>query len=258
MLEKYVPLAKTVALSLLAFSSVGYVYYYGQSLNQSFPNRTFSVNGDAKMETATDIALFTVSVVTEGGKNVASIQKQNIEKMNAINAFLGDQGVEKKDLQTNEYTLRPRYDYAECMNGSCPAPIISGYTLTQSLSVKVRNFDVLGDILSGVVLNGANSVSEVRFVVDDTTEAKQKARNEAIIQAKEKATEIAKAGNFRIGKLISIYEDTAISPLDSINDGIGGGRYTSMSVKSEVPPIIEPGTQSGRVSVNLTYEILDK
>lgn len=256
MSEELMKQMKSLAFVVLALSAGVYAYQYGRSIDQTYSNKTFSVDGEAKMETATDIATFTASVVTEGGKDVANIQKQNTEKMNTINVFLGEQGVEKKDLQTSQYTLNPRYSYADCSGGGvCPPPMISGYTLTQSLSVKVRNFGSLGDILSGIVSKGANTVSGVSFTVDDDTDAKQVARTEAIAKAKQKAIEIARAGNFRVGKLVSLYEDSGTNPDTTNFSGLGGGPQAEM--KAVVAPVIEPGTQSGKVHVNLTYEIID-
>ena len=242
---------KTVVLVVLSLAAVGYVYQYGRSVNQTYPNRTFTVSGEAKMETSTDIATFTASVVTEGGNNVAEIQQQNVDKMNVINAFLKEQGVEKKDLKTSQYALSPRYSYQNCDGRSaCPPPSISGYTLTQTLTVKVRNLEPLGTILSGIIEKGANSVSGISFAVDDDTDARQKARTEAIAKAQKEARNIARAGNFRVGKLISIYEDSGVTPDYSMNySGMGG------AAEIKATPTIEPGIQSGKVRINLTYEI---
>ena len=249
MSEDFLKHVKTGALVVLVLAVVAYVYQYGRSVNQTYPNRTFTVSGEAKMETSTDIATFTASVVTEGGNNVAEIQQQNVDKMNAINAFLKEQGVEKEDLQTSQYALSPRYSYQNCDGRSiCPPPSISGYTLTQTLAVKVRNLEPLGTILSGIIENGANSVSGISFAVDDDTDARQKARTEAIAKAQKEARNIAKAGNFRIGELLSIYEDSSIVPDFQMN-------YGGASAELKAAPIIEPGTQSDTVQMNLTYEI---
>ena len=245
---------KSIALVVLVLAVVFYVYHYSRSVNQSYPTRTFAVDGEADMETATDIATFTASVVTEGGNNVADIQRKNIEKMNAINAFLTKHGVEKKDLKTNQYTLSPRYSYTNCNEQSvCPPAFISGYTLTQTLTIKARNLETLGELLSGITENGANTVSGISFMVDDDTVARQKARTEAIADAQTKAKEIAHAGNFRIGKLLSIYEDSEISPDNPVNYE----DMSSVSAALKEVPIVEPGTLSGTIRMNLTYEIKD-
>ena len=54
----------------------------------------------------------------------------------------------------------------------------------------MRDNDTLGDLLSGVVASGANSVSEVRFVVDDESDARDAAREKAIADAKKKASSV--------------------------------------------------------------------
>lgn len=240
---------KVFVFVVLALSAVAYVYQYGRSVNLTNQN-TFTVTGEAETEIATDIATFTVSVVTEGGNDVVAIQKQNVEKMNAINAFLKEQGVEKKDLKTSQYTLSPRYSYPNCDGrSSCPPPSISGYTLTQTLTVKVRDLEKIGNILSGITEKGANTVSGISFTVDDDSDAKQKARTEAIENAKKKARDIAKAGNFRVGRLISIFEEGGEGDIQPDTFGFGGAS------EAKAIPVIEPGTKSEKVRMSLTYEI---
>lgn len=240
---------------LLAFAALGYVYQYGRSIKQAYPARSFSVDGDAKMTLVPDIATFSVSVVSEGGR-VSDVQKTNTEKMNAVQAFLKESGVDKKDLQTTQYALSPRYDYPVCDGTKCPTPRISGYTLTQELTVKVRDTEKLGDMLSGVTDKGANTVSSVTFGVDDEKEARNAAREEAIAEARKKAKDMAKAGGFGVGRLISLYEDQGSLP-QPMYGGRGGAMMDSSKASLEMAPSIEPGTQDSTVRVTLTFEIAD-
>jgi hypothetical protein len=251
MSDDFIQRLKVFTFVVLSLSAVAYVYQYGRSVNLMNQN-SFTVTGEATMETATDIATFDASVVTEGGNNVADIQKQNVEKMNTINAFLKEQGVERKDLKTSQYALSPRYSYPKCESQSvCPPPSISGYTLTQTLTVKVRNLETLGNILSGIVEKGANNVSGINFTVDDDSDVRQKARTEAISDAQKKARDIAKAGNFRMGRLISIFEEENGGIQPDFSAGFGGA---SLEAKT-ILPVIEPGTKSEKVRMNLTYLI---
>lgn len=246
---------KTGALVLLALAALGYTYQYGRQVNQTFPTRTFTVEGSADVETPNDIATFTATVLTEGEGDVAALQGQNTEKMNALIAYLKENGVEKKDLKTENYSVNPRYDTPNCLPGTpCPAPGISGYSLSQSLQIKVRNVDTLGPLLSGVVEKGANSVSGVSFVTDDSEEAKDAARKEAFSEARERAENIARAGDFRLGKLVSFYENGGSErPMYDQAVGIGGAE----ALKSSVSPVIEPGMSEGKLQVVLTFEIAD-
>lgn len=242
---------KAGALALIALAAVMASYQYKESVENTYPTRTFSVDGSGDVDTTPDLATFSATVTTDGGKDVAEVQGANTEKMNRINAYLKEQGVDKDDLKTSQYNLSPRYSYNPCTAGSCPAPTITGYNLTQTLEVKVRESSKLGSLLSGVVENGANSVSEVRFTVDDDTAARDEARAEAIAEAKKKAKTLAKTAGFRLGKLVSLYENT-----NPVMPYYGMGGDMEMSVKAvSAPPVIESGTQNTKVQVTLTYEI---
>lgn len=256
MQESALKTMKGVAILLIAVAAVIYSFQYKRSVDNTYPGKTFSVDGTGDIDVTPNIAKFSASVITEGGKNVAEVQKTNTEKMNKVNAFLKEQGIEAKDLKTTQYTMNPRYSYPNCLSsGTCPAPEITGYSVNQSLEVKVRDTEKLGDLLSGVVANGANSTSEVNFVVDDEDVSKDAARAEAISKAAKKANTMAKAGGFRIGKLVSIYENSNMNPVaDSY--GMGGGLEMS-SAKVTPAPTIEPGTSTTKVQVTLTYEILN-
>lgn len=241
---------KAVAFAVIALSALVYVYNYARSIEKTFPTRTFSVDGSAEVDTTPDVAFFSVTVLTEGGKNVAEVQKANSEKMNKINAFVKEEGVKDKDLKTRQYNLSPRYTYPVCTGSVCPPATITGYTLTQTLEVKVRDTEKLSDLLSGVVTAGANSVSDVQFVLDDDTDAKNEAREEAIAKAKAKAKAVAQSAGFRLGELVSLYEST-----EPAQPFYGMGGDMEMSAKLSAAPVMEPGTQTSKVTVNLTYEI---
>ena len=136
----------------------------------------------------------------------------------------------------------------------CPPAEIVGYTITQTVAVKVRDFGKIGAIVSGVVENGANSVSQLSFAIDDPDMFESEARGQAIQKAKEKAKAVAKAGGFSVGRLLSIQEGG--SPIyypmyekAALDYGMGG------AVSSAPAPTIEPGSQEVKIFVTLVYEI---
>lgn len=246
---------KSVAWIMIAVAALLYAVEFARSVDKTYPTRTFSVDGEGKLDVVPDVAKFSVSVITEGAQDVADIQSKNAEKMNTVTAFLKEAGVSEKDLETDEYTLSPRYDYPSCLGRNpCPQPTIAGYTLTQTLRVTVRDTAKIGEFLSGAVANGGNSVSQVNFTVDDEDDAKADARKQAIEKAQEKARRLAKDTGFEIGRLVSIYETPGLI-------GFGGDAESAVSMKSAVglggavAPDVLPGTNETKVSVTLTYEI---
>lgn len=256
-LKNYFWLAATVALFAGAYSAMSYVDSYSKSIEPS-TFRSFATTGEGKIVAVPDVANFTFSVITQGGKNVADLQKQNTEKVNKIIDFMKKNGVESKDIKTEGYNLEPRYQYFNCMGDgrACPPPEIVGYSVTQTVSVKARDFNKTGDLLAGAVGNGANSVSSLNFTVDDPTQLQNKAREEAISKAKQKARDIARAGGFKVGRLLSIdeggsYPVPMFDRLSEAKGGFGGG-LESMPFPA---PTLEPGSQDIVVNVTLRYEI---
>jgi len=240
-----------VSIIVVALSVAFYVNSFSDSIRYS-SQRDFSVSASGKSVGIPDIAEFTFSVITQGGKDVGAIQKENSEKMNKAIAFLKVQKIDSKDIKTQNYSLDPRYQYCSYAAGkTCPPPEIVGYNLTQTVDVKIRDFSKISDILSGVVTSGANSVSQLSFKVDDSTALESQARTEAIQKAIQKAEAIAKAGGFRLGRLLSIDEGSSgYAPAYKYDNamGLGGGAESA-------PPVVEPGSQDVSVSVTLRYEI---
>ncbi|MBI4122846.1 MAG: SIMPL domain-containing protein [Parcubacteria group bacterium] len=239
--------AAAVALIVVSASSLLYVRSYDKSTQPS----SFSVSAEGKVVAIPDVAKFSVGVITQGDLNLGTIQNENADKSNSIVSFLKNQGIDEKDIKTQGYSIEPRYQYGVCRyeGETCPPPTIVGYTVSQQLEVKGRDFEKLGDILSGVVERGANSVSGLSFTVDDQIQLEQQAREEAIAKAKEKAKAIAKSGGFRLGRLIQLSEGSIYIPQYVSDYGIGGAGAVAKG------PSLEPGSQEVSIQVSLIYEI---
>jgi hypothetical protein len=240
---------------VVAFSFWNYARSYADSIQPS-SFRSFSVTAEGKSSAVPDVATFSFGVVTQGGKDLGALQKQNTEKANKTIEFLKDKGVENKDIKTSQYQVEPRYQYSNCSTLSsyqnCPPPEIVGYTVTQQVSVKIRKFEILGEVFSGVVQNGANSVSQLQFTIDDPVAVEMEARAEAIEKAKAKAYQIADFGGFSVGRLLSV-DEGGYNPYPMYNKvmGMSDARLESASVA----PSIQPGSQEITTTVTLRYEI---
>lgn len=251
-MNKYVWISFAAAALLLAYAGIHYADAYSKSIQPS-SFRSFSVSADGKAVAVPDVAQFSFSVFTQGGKTIATIVKENTDKMNRAIAFVKESGVDDKDVKTAQYSLTPRYQYSSCPRdgGTCPPATIIGYEVRQTVQVKVRNFEKVGDILAGVVQNGANEVSGLQFTLDDPTSVQDAARTEAITKAKVKALAVAKAGGFSLGRLLNISEGYAPRPYyaDTMMKSYGMGGVAAAA------PTIAPGSEETSVSVTLQYEI---
>lgn len=250
----YLYVAVILAVLAVGYAAISAAGTYGSAVQPS-SYRSFSVTADGKAIGVPDVAQFTFSVVTEGGKDLGSLQTQNTDAMNKAIDFVKSEGVDAKDIQTSGYTISPRYQYSNCSAYSgtvCPPPTIVGYTVTQNVSVKVRDFSKIGTILSGVVKNGANTVSSLNFTIDDPTSVQAEARTQAIQKAEVQAKQVAQEAGFTLGRLLSIRENNNSTPQPVYEtsmkavSGLGGAAPS---------PAIEAGSEEVHVSVTLQYEI---
>ncbi len=242
---------------ILAVLAVGYAALsaagtYGNAVTPG-SYRSFSVTATGKAIGIPDVAEFSFSVVTQGGTDLGTLQSQNTTEMNKAIAFVKSEGVSSTDIQTSGYDISPRYTSCQYPYSSvtpCPPPSIVGYTVTQNVSVKARDFSKIGDILSGVVKNGANDVSSLNFTIDDPTSVEAEARAQAIVKAEAEAQAIAKEAGFSVGRLLSISTNPSPQPIYAAREMNLAAGTASVPI-----PAIEPGSQEVQESVTLQYEI---
>ena len=256
-IKNFIGVAVVVGVVVFVYAAWVYVQAYSKSVEPS-SFRSFSVSAQGESVAIPDVAQFSFSVITQGGANIANLQQQNVEKVNNAIAFVKGQGVEDKDIKTQNFSLEPRYQSFSCARPfgaepvACPPAEIVGYIISQTVQVKVRDFAKVGGIVSGVVENGANSVSQLSFTIDSPDAMESEARAQAIQKAKEKAKAVARAGDFRLGRLLSIQEGgfPYLPVYERADIGFGGAAPSAVSA-----PAIEPGSQEVKVSVTLVYEI---
>jgi len=249
-IKNIIGIAGIIAGIIVAVSVASYANTYSKSVEPS-SYRSFSVSAEGEAVGIPDIAEFTVGVVTEGGTNIGSLQEENTGKTDAIISYIKENGVEDKDIKTSWYDISPRYN--TCYDGVCPPRQIVGYTISSSITVKARDFEKAGEMLSGVVSRGANDVSGLTFKIDDPEAPQKAARDEAIAKAKVKAEELAKSAGFKVGRLLSITDGYSTPYYSRVM--MDSYKVMSEAAGSIAPVALEPGSQDITSSVTLVYEI---
>jgi uncharacterized protein YggE len=238
-MDKTLKTAIIVGILIFSFYLLWFVYEYSKSRSEV---RTFSVSGEGKEVVVSNIAEIRIGVISEVS-DLTMLQKENSEKMNRIISFLKEKGIDEKDIQTENYSITPKYDYSK------PPYKIVGYTISQNLKVKVRDLTKIGEILSQAVNYGANNVSGPNFTIDDKEVYLEKAREKAIKNAKEKAEKIAKTAGFKLGKIVGIQES---GPSEFYPLMLKAAPESAPEISQ---PQIETGSQEIKVEVNITFEI---
>ncbi len=221
---------------------------------EQFKNQ-ISITAEGKVTAVPDIAMVSLSVVSQG-RTVGEVTKANTEKMNAIVAAVKGMSVEDKDIKSTGYYLTPQYEtLPPIVYNSTPVqpPKIVGYSLEQSLEIKVRQTDKAGDIIQKGTDLGANQVGQLTFNIDDPEELKGQAREQALKKAKEKAQALATQAGVTLGKVTNFSEDNYNFPTYYARDYAMGASMEA--APKAAAPTLEPGSQDVTVNVSVTFEI---
>jgi len=226
--------------------------YIGQDTETK---NTITVSGSGEIYAKPDLALATFSVKSEAD-TVAEAMAENTKKMNAIISLIKGQGVESKDLKTIGFNIYPRYEYRkEETNFLPPQPqgkrVLVGYEAIQSLQVKIRDMENIGDIIQLATGAGANQVGSLRFTIDNEDELKKRARKEAIQEAKEKAEELAGQLGVELVRITNFSESGTV-PFRYYDYPLPKAVATE---EEAAAPQIETGENKIEVAVSITYEI---
>jgi uncharacterized protein len=217
---------------------------------RSYQN-TITITAEGKVNAVPDLATINASVITKGS-TAEKAQTDSSKKMDAVMKYIEDQGVEKKDIQTSGYNVYPEYDYNQ------PGQVITGYVANQTVTIKVRNHDLVGKLLGGLTANGVNQIMGVSYSFDDPDDLKQQAREEALKNAREKAEKLADAAGVRLGKLVSFSENSVSGgpiPYPMFDKGVNLGMGMGGSTAAVPERAIEPGTQDLVAQVSVVFEI---
>ena len=225
------------------------IFYFAASINEKSQSdaKVISVTGTGEVYTKPDVGVVDISVRTEG-KDVATASDENNKKMNDITAMIKDQGVEDKDVKTSGYTINPVYQWEEKTGKRS----ISGYEVSQTINVKIRDLSKVGTILSQASEKGANSVGNLSFIVDNDDQIKDEAKKLAIEDAKKKAKELEKNLGVRMVRIVNFSENT-YNPTYSYDYGYG--MKLESSAVGVATPRIETGENKITSTVVITYAI---
>lgn len=225
----------------------------GKYIGQDFEAKnTITVSETGEIYSKPDLALTNFSVISEA-KTVDEAMRENTEKMNAVIDSVKNQGVEEKDLKTTSFNIYPRYEYYEDWETRIPPypqkRVLVGYEIRQTLQVKIRDMEKIGQIIEGATDTGANQVGNLEFTIDKQDELKKQARAMAIEKAKAKAEEIALQLGVDLVRITNFSEGVSLPRYYALEETLGKG-----GAGGEAPQI-EIGENKIEVSVSITYEI---
>ena len=213
---------------------------------------TVSVSGTGIVKVAPDMAVLTLGVIREA-KTARDAVTANNTAMGEILAGLKAEGIADKDLQTSGFSISPRYVYPKRdSKGVQPAPKIVGYVVNNTLSVRIRDLESVGEILDRTINWGVNTGGNIRFTNADTESLLRDARALAVKDAVSRATTLVEAAGYTLGSILSIREGaTGPGPVPVV-------RARAMSVQEDAGTVpVAAGENEYRITVSINWEIVD-
>ena len=205
---------------------------------------SISVSGTGEVQAEPDIA--TVSTGVEArADTVAEARAQAAEAASAVIAALGASGVEDRDVRTVDFSIYPDYDY------SSDTPRITGYVVSNTVQVTVRDVEGVGELIDAVADAGGDAVrfGGISFAHEDPAALTQQAREFAIEDARAKAEQLAEHTGVTLGEPLSIVETSWAAPL------VGASPRAEFAMADIAAMSIQPGTSGVTVTVQVVWAI---
>ncbi len=172
----------------------------------SRPEARVIVNGEGSVPVPPDYAQLRTGVTTRA-KPVKAATAATANLMAAVTAALRDSGIAQKDIQTSHFSVQPVYAPPQ----PNAEPKLSGFSVSNQLSVTIRQIATVGAILDRVIAAGATDVGGVEFLHSDLSKALDQAREAAVGDARRKAELYARAAGLELGRVVWITEDPSFA-----------------------------------------------
>jgi uncharacterized protein len=210
---------------------------------QPMPAARVVVLGEGSVSVAPDHARLSGGVTTRA-KTVKEATDANSKLMSAVTAAILDAGIAEKDIQTSRFSIQPLYAQPQTQT----EPRLTGYSVSNQVSVTVRQLAKVSDVIDRMVAAGATDVGNVAFFVADPSKALDQAREAAVADARRKAELYARASGFTLGSVAWITEDSGYAPPGPI-----AAMRAGAAMAAAVP--IAEGEETLRARIVVGYEI---
>jgi len=213
------------------------------SLVQPIAGTRLDISATGEVSRVPDIAIISAGVTTLDKSAVSAIE-HNAAQMARVRAALKGAGIADKDIQTSSFNLNPEYRYENNQ-----PPVLTGYRVSNQVSVRFRDIKATGKILDALVAEGANQINGPNLTIDKPEQAMDEARIKAIAVGQARAELYARALGKRVLRLLSVSESGgyAVPPPMPL--------MRAQMADSAAKSVIDPGEQQISVSLAMSFEL---
>lgn len=232
---------------LLATVGVLGLLVWGATCVGAENSRTIHVRGQGKATSPPDMATVHTGVVTIAPQ-ASDALAANSRAMQRIMEVLKENKVAAKDIQTSSFAVQPEYERDQ---RGRTKPKIVGYRVSNQVRIRIRDIADLGKVLDALVQAGSNQVSGISFGIDDPTGVLNQARNRAVADARSRANLYAQAAGVRVGKVLTISEQSIQMPRPQMM----ANTFMAEARSASVP--VATGEQQLQASVDVVFALED-
>ena len=230
-----IALAALLVLAAAALAGIGRPEAAGGASDEQRDGIT--VTGVGHVDSVPDEAEFSLGITTKG-RTTREALAANSERMRRLIAALEAAGVAKRDIRTQDVSIGPNYD-------GDAAP--SGYSASNTVSVRIREIDRAGAVLEAASRAGANNVYGPSLTRENREALEAQALEKAVENARKRAETLARAADVSLGRVTAIVETVDRGGYELFAQRAAGEEA------SDVP--IEKGTEEIAASVTVTFAI---
>lgn len=183
-----------------SFLLLSLLVYPSFALAEEHSRPLVSVTGEGRISATPDIGLVTLGVRRQAATAAGALQAANRAAAEIL-ATIEEAGIEPRDVQTVRVGLNPVWQHRQNAQ-----PKVTGYEAINDLAIRVRDLDGMGILIDDLVRDGANSVQNIAFSIDDSSALRREARRAAVLDARDKAETMADAAGVGLGPLQHLSE----------------------------------------------------
>lgn len=236
-------------------STMTYPSTYYPGSHGGAPMSGIHVIGAGVVTVSPDLATLHMGVEARAD-TVEEARSEAASAMDAVKAALEAYGIAETDIQTRHFSIHPEYvwrDMTDRERGHYREQVLVGYRVTNTVEVKVRHLDQVGEIIDDAARAGGDAirVNHVSFTVEDPAQYERQAREAAVKEARAKAQDMASWAGESLGSLMQLEEAGAPSP---VRVDMAAERFLAEDAAAPATPI-SPGELEVRVTVRGVWAI---
>jgi uncharacterized protein YggE len=203
-------------------------------------HRIIEVTGVGNVLSVPDRFSFSLSIEQKGGV-AAELNKAIEEKTNSVVQALFKMGVDKTSVQSLQVQFNPWVEY----NGKTREQ--KGFILTRQVKVTLNTLTQYEQSIDTLLNIGISNINQFSFANSQVDENYQAALKHALLNAKQRATDMAKVLDLKLAGVISISEQSSVhvAPI-------------AMRVQQlQVSKSYQPGEMSTQATVMVVFALQD-